>query len=150
MNNDDFLDKLLNASGDDLDRLIKSNTNRKKRKRYNKDIEVDMSDIEKILNSNIPLNDTSKENISKVVVISSNQPSFPDHSEECFKQIYDQLTTESYCIDRISAIQKNAQYRKRAEITSIVIKIILTGIGICICLGVAIWISQILIELFPG
>lgn len=148
MNNDDFLDRLLNSSGDDLDRLIQNDKARKKRKRANRDIEVDMSDIEKILNSNTT-NDIQESETSQVVVSSSETENFPDRSEECFKHIYDQLTNETYTIDRISAMQKNLQYKKRMEVTSIVVKIILVSIGICVCLGVAIWFSQVLLRLFP-
>ncbi|MCC8069462.1 MAG: hypothetical protein LIO71_06910 [Ruminococcus sp.] len=155
MNDDDFLDRLLNSSGDDLDRLINYDKAKKKRKRANKDIEVDMSDIEKILNSNSNITTTiddiygCKGQVSQIVVSSSSAENFPDKSEECFKHIYDQLTNETYTIDRISAIQKSSQYKKRMEVTSVVIKVILVSIGICICLGIAIWLSQILLRLFP-
>ena len=148
MNDDDFLDRLLNSSGDDLDRLIQNDKAKKKRKRYNKNIEVDMSDIEQILNNNVNSN-IHKCNTSQVVVSSNMEDNFPDKSEECFKHIYEQLTNETYTIDRISAIQKNMQYKKSMQVTSMVVKIILVSIGVCICLGIAIWISQILLKLFP-
>lgn len=148
MNDDDFLDRLLNSSGDDLDRLIQNDKAKKKRKRYNKNIEVDMSDIEQILNNNVS-SDIHKCDTSQVVVSSNMKNNFPDKSEECFKHIYEQLINETYTIDRISAIQKNMQYKKSMQVTSTVVKIILVSLGVCICLGIAIWILQILLELFP-
>lgn len=148
MNDDDFLDRLLNSSGDDLDRLIQNDKAKKKRKRYNKNIDVDMSDIEQILNNNVN-SDIYKHDTFEVIVSSNMKDNFPDKSEECFKYVYEQLTNETYTIDRISAIQKNMQYKKSMRITSMVVKIILVSLGMCICIGLAIWISQILLKLFP-
>lgn len=148
MNDDDFLDRLLNSSGDDLDRLIQNDKAKKKRKRYNKNIDVDMSDIEQILNNNVN-SDIHKHDTFEVIVSSNMKDNFPDKSEECFKYVYEQLTNETYTIDRISAIQKNMQYKKSMRITSMVVKIILVSLGMCICIGMAIWISQILLKLFP-
>ena len=151
MNDDDFLDRLLNSSGDDLDRLIQNDKSKRLHKRSHDDIEVDMSDIEKILNSKSPLEDDIQKikSSSKVVEVSTVSENFPDKSEECFKRIYEQLTTEDYCIDRISALQKSSQREQRIKITTLVIKIILVAIGISICLGGAIFVSQILMKLFP-
>lgn len=148
MNDDDFLDRLLNSSGDDLDRLIQNDKAKKKRKRYNKNIDVDMSDIEQILNNNVN-SDIYKHDTFEVIVSSNMKDNFPDKSEECFKYVYEQLTNETYTIDRISAIQQNMQYKKSMRITSMVVKIILVSLGMCICIGLAIWISQILLKLFP-
>ncbi|MBS6444244.1 MAG: hypothetical protein KH373_00365 [Ruminococcus sp.] len=148
MNDDDFLDRLLNSSGDDLDRLIQNDKAKKKRKRYNKNIDVDMSDIEQILNNNVN-SDIYKHDTFEVIVSSNMKDNFPDKSEECFKYVYEQLTNETYTIDRISAIQKNMQYKKSMRITSMVVKIILVSLGMCICIGLAIWISQMLLKLFP-
>lgn len=148
MNDDDFLDRLLNSSGDDLDRLIQNDKAKKKRKRYNKNIDVDMSDIEQILNNNVN-SDIYKHDTFEVIVSSNMKDNFPDKSEECFKYVYEQLTNETYTIDRISAIQQNMQYKKSMRITSMVVKIILVSLGMCICIGLAIWISQMLLKLFP-
>lgn len=151
MNDDDFLDRLLNSSGDDLDRLIQNDKAKSKHKykHLHHDFEVDMSDIEKILNSKSPLESVPLESTIKQIPISKNIDDVPDYSEECFKRVYDQLTTETYCIDRISALQKTTQNRRRIKVTTIVIKTILVAIGICLCLGGAIWFSQLLLRWFP-
>lgn len=149
MNDDDFLDRLLNSSGDDLDRLIQNDKARNKHKRLHHDIEVDMSDIEKILNSKSSLDSVSLENTTNQIPISEDINNIPDYSEECFKRVYEQLTTETYCIDRISALQKTTQNKRRIKFTTTALKILLAIMGICICLGVAIWFSQLLLKWFP-
>lgn len=102
MYDDDFLDRLLNSSGDDLDRLIQHDRDLRKQRHHHEGIEVDMSDIERLLNSSSP---------QKVVSVDSNYPTTEPPSEDYFNAIYAQLT-EDYPIDRLSAVQLHS-HRER-------------------------------------
>lgn len=105
MYDDDFLDRLLNSSGDDLDRLIQHDRDMRKQRHHYEGIEVDMSDIERILNSNVT---TPSLHENSIVSVSYNYTPTESLSEDYFSTIYAQLT-EDYSIDRVSAIELHSK-----------------------------------------
>lgn len=124
MSDDEFLDKFFNSTGDDLDNLIKSYINQKDDN--SKPFDVDMVDIQKILEDDIPM--------EKYTNISF------DSSNDCFKTIYEQLTNKNPNINK--HFDKNV-------IVSLVIKSILIAIGLGICLCVILIVSQYILESSP-
>jgi hypothetical protein len=69
--------------------------------------------------------------------------------DDYFENIYEQLSHETYCIDRLSALQKRSQREERVRVVTWLIDGILATIGIGLCLGGAVWVSQILLRFFP-
>jgi hypothetical protein len=147
MYDDDFIDRLLNSSGDDLDRLIENHQANNKSSHNQKDFAVDMSDIEKILNDS--LESPPPEKVFKVVEVNSTDEDSTYYLDDYFKNIYEQLSHETYCMDKLSALQKRSQRENHARILTWLINGSLAILGIGLCLGCAIWVSQILLKFFP-
>ncbi|MGN1411342.1 MAG: hypothetical protein ACI4WH_02375 [Oscillospiraceae bacterium] len=124
MNDDEFLDKFFNSTGDDLDNLIRYYINQKDGN--SKTFDVDMVDIEKILNDDTPIESYTDSDFNT--------------SNDYFKTIYEQLSNDSF------EYPKSRKRSNRDEVVSLVVKSILIAIGFGLCLGVLFCLSQNFLE----
>jgi hypothetical protein len=131
MYDDDFLDRLLDSSGDDLDRLIQYDRERKRHRRPHDDIPVDMSDVERILNGSLDPPDGAP---SESTVVS-----LPERSDGGFGLVYERLADEA----------PPPMGLRVGRVLLSVLKALAVAFGVGVGLCGAVRFSQLLLSLFP-